>query len=437
MTPLPNQRAIALIDGNNFYVSCERVFNPKLKKIPLVILSNNDGCIVSRSQEARDLGIPMGVPFFKTQHLIKSHGLQWLSSNYTLYGDMSARMMSLLAQFAPHQEIYSIDECFLDLSNMMPNDALLNYGRHIRHCIATHLGLPTCIGIGPSKTLAKLANHIAKKNNIFEGVFSWESLSVEEQVHWLKKITVNEVWGVGRQIHKHLQELDIHTVYDLQQANLELIRRRFSIVLARTVRELNGISCLDLEELHMTPRKQQIISSKSFGQPIQEFHLLEEAVTSFVCRAAEKLRSQQSVCHFVTVFVRTNPFAKNLPQYSNQVTIPLSIASNDSRRLAKAATFGLRHIYDDRFIYKKAGVILSDLRDAKHHQADLFTHMNHQKSQQLMQVMDHLNQLYGANTIALASSGALAGNAHFWRMRANHKSPKFTTHWHEIPIAIA
>ena len=433
MFPLPASRAIALIDGNNFYVSCERVFNPKLGDKPLVILSNNDGCIVSRSQEARDLGIPMGMPFFKAQHFVKSHGLQWLSSNYTLYGDMSARMMNVLGEFSPHQEIYSIDECFLDLSNMMPNSELIEYGKSIKNRIYQYLGLPTCVGIGPSKTLAKLANHIAKKNKEFNGVFAWATLSNEEQISWFKKITVNEIWGVGRRIHASLQQMGIETVYDLAQSNPEMIRRRFSVVMARTVAELQGTSCLAMSELEETARKQQIISSKSFGHGIEELEHLQEAVASYICRAAEKLRAQNSVCGYVTVFVRTNPFAPNQKQYRNQITIPLSIASADSRRLTRAAFYGLDRIYRKGFIYKKAGVILSDISPVEQYQDDLFTKIDQEKSTQIMQTMDALNHLYGANTLMLASTGATLNNPRHWRMRANHKSQRFTTRWNEIP----
>jgi DNA polymerase V len=435
MQLLPSDRAIALVDGNNFYVSCERVFNPKLIGKPLVILSNNDGCIVSRSQEARNLDIPMGMPFFKAKHLVKSHGLQWLSSNYTLYGDMSARMMGVLSEFSPEQEIYSIDECFLDLSKMMPNEDLVTYGKTIKERVHQYLGLPTCVGIGSTKTLAKLANHIAKKNPSFGGVFAWAALNAQEQTAWLKKIAVGEIWGVGRRINESLKEMGITTVYELACANPEMIRRRFSVVLARTVAELQGISCLAISDLEDMPRKQQIISSKSFGQPIQDLAPLQEAVASYICRAAEKLRAQDSVCHYVTVFVRTNPFAANQAQYRNQITIPLSIASADSRRLVKAALFGLSHIYQLGYTYKKAGVILSDIHSAQQHQEDLFTQINQQKSAQTMQTMDHLNHLFGANTIILASTGATKKNSRFWRTRANYKSQRFTTRWDELPLA--
>ena len=434
---LPAHNAIALVDGNNFYVSCERVFNPALEKKPIVILSNNDGCIVSRSQEAKDLGIAMGLPFFKAKHLVKEHQLQCLSSNYTLYGDMSARMMTTLAEWAPEQEVYSIDECFLDLSHMMPSQALIPYGRQVREQVLQYLGLPTCVGIGPSKTLAKLANHIAKKNPQFQGVFAWASLSEQEQVTWLKQVAVSEVWGVGRKIAAHLQKMAIHTVYDLQQADGEMIRRRFSIVMARTVQELRGIACMAMADLEDTERKQQIISSKSFGTPIRDLVYLQEAAASYVCRAAEKLRRQNSVCHFVTVLIHTNPFQKNAPQYRNHITVPLSIGTSDSRRLIKAAHFGLNHIYRPDYFYKKVGIMLSDLRDSAHQQHDLFTQIDQVKSTQVMQTMDLLNQRFGSNTLTLAGTGANAANQPLWRMRANHKSQRFTTAWQEIPIAHA
>lgn len=433
MPTLPCERAIALVDGNNFYVSCERVFNPHLIGQPLVILSNNDGCIVSRSQEARDLGIPMGLPFFKAKPLVERHGLQWLSSNYTLYGDMSARMMNVLAEFSPEQEIYSIDECFLDLSKMMPQQALISYGKNIKERVYQYLGLPTCVGIGPSKTLAKLANHIAKKNAQFGGVFAWAALDSTEQNYWLQKIAVAEVWGVGQRIHESLVAMGIQTVYDLAQANPEMIRRRFSVVLARTVAELQGVSCLAMSDLEETPRKQQIISSKSFGQGITELTHLQEAVASYICRAAEKLRHQNSVCQYVTVFIRTNPFAQKDKPYRNQITIPLSIATADSRRLIRAAFFGLERIFRAGFVYKKAGVILSDLHLAAHQQEDLFTQIDQEKSAQVMRTMDAINHLYGAHTLSLASTGSTLRNPRNWRMRANHKSQRFTTRWNEIP----
>lgn len=436
-TIFPIEKAIALVDGNNFYVSCERVFNPSLENKSLVILSNNDGCIVSRSQEAKDLGIGMGVPFFKVKPLIAKNKLQWLSSNYTLYGDMSARMMATLAEFAPEQEIYSIDECFLNLSEVLAPQEHIAYGKKIRARVQQYLGLPTCVGVGPSKTLAKLANHIAKKNHQFEGVFAWASLNLSEQIYWLQKIAVGEVWGVGRKIGAHLEQMGILSVYDLQQADSEMIRRRFSVVMARTVNELKGISCIAMEDLVDTERKQQIISSKSFGTPVRELAYLQEATASYVSRAAEKLRLQNSVCHYVTVFIRTNPFKSEEPQYRNQITVPLSIASSDSRRLIKAALFGLQQIYRTDFTYKKVGIILSDLRDANHHQNDLFTQIDQAKSHQVMQTMDLLNQRFGANTLAIAGTGIMASGNQHWRMRANHKSQRFTTCWQEIPVARA
>ncbi len=437
MMLFPTEKAIALIDGNNFYVSCERVFNPSLENKCLVILSNNDGCIVSRSQEAKNLGVGMGVPLFKVKHLMTKHQLQWLSSNYTLYGDMSARMMATLAEFSPEQEIYSIDECFLNLSDVIPVQEQVPYGKKMRARVQQYLGLPTCVGIGPSKTLAKLANHIAKKNQQFEGVFAWASLTPTEQIYWLQQVAVGEVWGVGRKIGANLEKMGIQTVYDLQQADSETIRRRFSVVMARTVNELKGISCIAMTDIADSERKQQIISSKSFGKPIHELGYLEEATASYVSRAAEKLRLQKSVCHYVTVFIHTNPFKPQEPQYRNQITIPLSIASADSRRLIKAALFGLHQIYRTDFAYKKVGVILSDFRDATHHQNDLFTQIDETKSHQVMQTMDLLNKRFGANTLAIAGTGIQAGNNQPWRMRANHKSKRFTTCWQEIPIARA
>ncbi|NDH56303.1 MAG: Y-family DNA polymerase [Burkholderiaceae bacterium] len=339
----------ALVDGNNFYVSCERVFNPRLEGKPVVVLSNNDGCIVARSQEARALGIRMGAPFFEAKHLMHSHGLIWLSSNYTLYGDMSARLMALLSEFTPHQEIYSIDECFLDLTGI-PND-LVAHAHRMRKRIKQYLGLPTCVGIGHSKTLAKLANHIAKKRLHYQGVFSWSHCNRLEADALMADIDIGEVWGVGRRLKIQLEQFGMRSVCDLKYAQTSLIRKRFGVVLERTVHELNGISCLDLEDTQAERlvRKHQIISSKSFGKPVHQLHELQEAVVSYASRAAEKLRQQRSFCSHLLVYLRTNPFAEQTPQYTNSITIPLLVGSDDTREFAKLAALGIEKIYRSGF----------------------------------------------------------------------------------------
>lgn len=434
---MSTQKQIALVDGNNFYVSCERVFNPKLKNRPIVILSNNDGCVVSRSQEAKALGIPMGVPFFKIKSLVNSHHLQWLSSNYTLYGDMSARMMTLLKDLADQQEIYSIDECFLDLSTL-PNDSLTKHAHHVRSTILQYLGLPTCVGIGSTKTLAKLANHIAKKNPQFEGVFSWHAYRPQEQETWMANIEIGEVWGIGRKLSEQLKALGIQTVADFKNTDPSLIRQHFSVVLARTQAELHGISCLDLESLHefeTEMRKAQIVCSRSFGSGVSNLDQLKEAVANHVSRAAEKLRAQNSHCSWITVFLQTNRFANPRTDYHYDGGIPLPFPTSDSRELTKAAFHILEKIVRPQHIYKKAGVIISKISEKQNLQNDLFNTSNRERSEKLMQTIDQLNQLYGSNTLSLASTHHSSRS--IWRMRSNRKSPHYTTDWEQIPLAKA
>ena len=423
----------ALIDANNFYVSCERVFNPQLEKRPVVVLSNNDGCIVARSQEAKDLGIGMGVPFFQAKHLIQSHGLIWFSSNYTLYGDMSARMMALLASFAPRQEIYSIDECFLDLTGMH-RDAV-SYGQTIRRCTRRYLGLPTSVGIGKTKTLAKLANHLAKKRAQYGGVFDWQACEPLVEDCLMAQIDIGEIWGVGKRLRMQLRAMGITTCRDLKYAQVSLIRQRFGVVLERTVAELNGLACLALEDPQTSggKPKQQIISSKSFGQAITTLTDLSAAVSSYTARAAEKLRQQDSICSHLVVFIQTNSYADHQKRYANSITLPLIVASNDTRRLSQVALMGIEKIYRLGYRYKKAGVILLGLHPATQQQGNLFVADQHQGASKVMHVMDHLNQKYGANTLSLAGAGLQP----HWRMQAAQRTPNYTTAWDEIAPAYA
>jgi DNA polymerase V len=417
---------IALVDGNNFYVSCERVFNPAFENRPVVVLSNNDGCVVSRSDEAKALGIRMGVPFFEIRSLVKSHGLVWLSSNYALYGDMSARMMALLGEFAPRQEIYSIDECFLDFSGMSGDAS--DCGRKIRQRIRQSLGITTCTGIGASKTLAKLANHVAKTRRQYGGVFDWAMLPAVAQATLMDELDAGEVWGVGRRLVLQLQAMRIRTVHDLRRASPALMRRRFSVVMERIVAELNGESCLDLEDV--AARKTQILASRSFGQPVTALQELREAVMSYVIRAAERLRAQRSACTQVTVFMHTSKFCTDTPQYSPATLVPLSVATDDTRRLCAAARFGLERIYRPGYQYKKAGVMLTGLQPAASTQADLFSGYERPRATRLMAAMDSINSIYGMNTATFAG----AGIAQPWRMQSARRSPRYTTRWEELPV---
>ncbi len=420
----------ALIDCNNFYVSCERVFQPKLVNTPIVVLSNNDGCIVSRSSEVKALGVRMGEPWFKLDRFAKQHGIVAFSSNYTLYGDLSARVMSVLSSFAPRQEIYSIDECFLDLDGYAP-PLLSTYGQRMRQTIMRDVGIPVCVGIADTKTLAKLANHCAKKGFAGkEGVCNFGQLSVAQLSTLFSSIPVSEIWGVGRRITEKLLTMNIKTVEDLRLSNPDRVRRQFSVVMERTVQELNGLSCLALEEI-VKPR-QQIIVSRSFGSMITGYDELSESVAYFTTRAAEKLRKDGSVASRVGVFIYTSPFKEKMPQYDGSITVPLDNPSDDTMVLIGAALVGLNNIYLEGFHYKKSGVMLLGLQGKGMVQATLFDDEDKiEKSRNLMSTMDAINKKMGKGSITLAASGKRQG----WAMRRNRHSQNFTTDWNELMVA--
>lgn len=423
--------SIALVDCNNFFVSCERVFQPRLEGRPVVVLSNNDGCVVARSQEVRDLGVKMAVPWFQIRELAERHGIIAFSSNYTLYADMSNRVMSLLADFSPQQEIYSIDECFLDLSGFKHLDYSA-YGQRIRATIKQQVGLPVCVGIGASKTLAKLANHVAKKRPSYAGVCDFSALDAATLDALLGTIEVREVWGVGARIAARLIDMGITTVRDLKHAPPKMIRSQFSVVLERTVAELNGEACLTLEEI--APPKQQIMSSRSFGEYVYTLEELAQAVVSYTTRAAEKLRRQASLAGAIQVYIRTNPFKANAPQYQRGMLVPLPTPSDDTRQLARAALFGLRRLYRPGFAYQKAGVVLSELIPIMQRPRTLFDDSAAQaRSQSLMRVMDGINHIMGEHTVHLLGEGLEKS----WQMRRGRKTPNYTTRFDEIAIARA
>lgn len=421
-------RAMALIDVNNFYVSCERVFNPKLKNKPVVVLSNNDGCAISRSNEAKALGVVMGAPWFKMQDLVKQHGIIGLSSNYALYADMSNRVMTTLNDFSPNQEVYSIDECFLDLTGF--NRDLKEYGQEMRGRILKWTGLPVCVGVGSTKTLAKLANHIAKKQSQFDGVFNLNQLTQDELNKVFSNIEVGEVWGVGRRLASKLKVLGINTVLDLKQADPEYLRGQFSVVMAKTVSELNGTVCIEPEEI--APSRKQILSSRSFGHTVRDFNSLAESITLYMSRAAEKLRKQNSFAGSVHVYIRTSPFKLDEPHYSNGMTIPMPSPTDDSRQLVKISLWALKRIYRPGFNYAKAGVMLSEIVPKAGIQNDLFSQpVSNQKSEALMSAMDAINHKMGRESVKLASEGFKRP----WKMRQGNKSPNFTTDWNEVLTA--
>lgn len=426
----------ALVDCNNFYASCEKLFDPKLKDRPVVVLSNNDGCVVARSAEVKALGIPMGVPWFQIQAEARRYGIVAFSSNYALYADMSNRVVEVLSDFSPNLEVYSIDESFLDLSGMsMRTESLAAYGVEIRQRVADWLGLAVCVGIAPTKTLAKLANHCAKKGLAgADGVCDFTTLSPGALSHLFARIEVGEVWGVGRQIKARLAAMGIQTVRQLRDADAETIRARFSVVLERTVCELRGESCLDLQEV--VPDKQQIMSSRSFGTLVYERADLEEAVASYIAKAAEKLRAQDSLAGGVQVYIRTNVFKPEVPQYQKGVTVPLPEATADTRVLTQWAIRILRRIYRPGFGYHKAGVMLLDLVPAAKRQLALFDSQGgagDARSGKLMAVLDDINQRYGRQSLRLAAEGVERS----WQMRRGNLSPGYTTSWDGLPVARA
>ena len=421
-------RSIALIDVNNFYVSCERVFNPKLVGKPVVVLSNNDGCAVARSNEAKALGVPMGAPWFKLKDLARQHGIIGLSSNYALYADMSNRVMSILREYSPDQEVYSIDESFLDLTGFKSRD-LIKYGQHMRKRILRWTGLPVCVGIGSTKTLAKLANHCAKKQSVFNSVCNLNALSNNEIDLLLSQIDVGEIWGIGRKLAPKLQALGINSVLDLKRASPERLRQQFSVVMEKTVHELNGTVCIDLEDI--APPKQQIMSSRSFGQSVQDYNSLAESITLYVSTAAVKLRQQQSLTGSVYVYIATSPFKLDEKQYSNGIRIPLPSPTDDTRLLANIALWALKQIYRPNYCYAKAGVVLSELVTRQHLQNDLFARLP--SSDALMSVMDGINRKMGKESIKLASEGFVRP----WRMKQGNKSLSYTTKWGELPVVYA
>ena len=446
----------ALIDANSFYASCEAVFDPSLANRPVVVLSNNDGCIVAANKIAKSLnsefvdrngqsvsgykaarkGSMMFQPYFKVKPILDHHNAAVFSSNYTLYGDMSQRMHTLLGQMAVRQEIYSIDESFLEFTGLTSLYDLTEYGHKIKQRIMQYLGLPVAVGIGHSKTLAKLANHLAKKQDRFNGVLDLTALPEPVLNTMMKKVDVGEVWGVGKRIEAQLINNGIRTVFDLKQSDPKTIRKYFNVVLERTVRELNGESCLELETV-LNPKK-QIISSRAFGQLLEDYKSVELAVVNYTIRAAEKLRRQKGECQYITVFIQSNPF-RDMPQYKNAFTTTMIYPSDSSVLLVKLAKRALKKIWMPGYAYHKAGIILQEIHPKGPIQTDIFApspvYSGNPKQDKLMNVMDQLNQQYGRSSIYLASQGQPVKN--HWQMRRLKMSPHYTTRWDEIPLAYA
>ena len=421
----------ALVDVNNFYVSCERVFQPQFEQVPMVVLSNNDGCAVARSAEVKALDVKMGTPWFKMKELAREHGILALSSNYTLYGDMSNRATAVLRDFSPDIEVYSVDESFLRVESVAHlYGGVTAMGQQIRQRVKQWTGLPVCVGCGPTKTLAKIANHLAKKNPEFDGVCDLHAIPRPERLQWMSQLEVGEVWGVGKRIAKRLNAMGVGTVLDLRNAPIKEIRAQFGVVMERTCNELRGISCLELEDV--APPKKQIMSSRSFGWPVTTLDQLREAVASYVSRAAEKLRAQGSVSAAVHVYIQTNRFKESDLQYSEGLLVPLPDPTDDTRLLTSAATLGLGLIFKLGYQYKKAGIMLTLISDKARRQETLFDDpVQRAQSAKLMAAMDAINAEFGRDTMRIGATGTEKR----WAMRSENRSRRFTTRWDELPIA--
>lgn len=425
-------KCFALIDCNNFYVSCERVFNPKLKNQPVVVLSNNDGCIVARSNEVKKMGVGMGEPFFKFRQIIESNRVHVFSSNYTLYGDMSGRVMATISQFTPEAEIYSIDEAFLNMSgcdHLNGCDDLTAYARTIRATVMQWTGIPISIGIARTKTLAKVANRLAKKSRKTNGVLNLIDSHYLDQA--LQKIYVWDVWGIGKKHGQRLAEQGILTAKQLRDMSDVHIRKQMGILGVRLVHELRGISCIPMESV--PPPRKGIISSRSFGQKVTSVTELQEAVAAYVTEAARKLRSQQSAARLLTVFLMTNHFSKQDKQYSNRIILHLPVATNDTGELIHYAMVGIKKIFKKGYRYQKAGVMLDELIPDDQVQMHLFDRMHVERRQKLLRVIDRVNSTIGTRTLKYA----IQGTAQPWKMKSDLKSPHYTTSWKELPVATA
>ena len=415
----------ALCDVNSFYASCETVFRPDLKGRPVVVLSNNDGCVISRSPEAKPF-VKMGEPYFKQKDMFRRHGIIAFSSNYELYADMSNRVMTTLEELSPRCEIYSIDEAFCDLTGVRNCRDLTDFGREIRETVLRRTHLTVGVGIAQTKTLAKLANHAAKQwQRQTGGVMDLSNL--ERQRKLMALLPVDEVWGVGRRISKKLEAMGIKTVLQLADTDIRFIRKHFNVVLERTVRELRGEPCLGLEEF--APVKQEIVCSRSFGGRITEYHEMRQAICSYASRAAEKLRGEHQYCRFISAFVKTSPFALNEPYYGNSASVKLLTPTQDSRDIITAATKCLDAIWRDGYRYQKAGVMLGDFYSQGVAQLNLFDdNAPRRGSEKLMEVLDHLNAKDGRGTLYFAGQGIQTA----WQMKREMLSPRYTTRYSDL-----
>ena len=419
---------LALVDCDNFYASCERLFRPDLRKKPIVVLSNNDGCVIARSKEAKAMGIKMGVPWFQIKKAYLAKGGQVFSSNFALYGDLSNRVMHVLEGMVNNIEVYSIDEAFLDLRHIQNSNHAYEFGIHCRNIVDQWVGIPVRIGIGPTKTLAKIASHVAKKKIGGTGVFCLhESLQIE---HVLKHLPINEIWGIGRNLSRRLNDLSIYSSYDLMKMDTRLIRSKFSVVLERTVRELRGEQCLAVQN-DREPKK-QIIVSRSFRERTGDFDQLKPLISNFAVRAGEKLRHEGQKCSQVSVLIATSPFSKQA-QYRGFHSIQFSNPVNDTRSILAGANQALQDCFRQGYAYAKAGVLLSQFSHSSVIQRSLFDDLHksfyQKQNEDLMRCIDSMN----AEGVQVYYASQCPGQV--LPMNKKMMSPKYTTSWLELPTA--
>ena len=420
-----NNEIFALVDCNNFYVSCERIFNPKLINKPVVVLSNNDGCFISRSNEAKALGIPMGAPYFEYAEICKTNNICVLSSNYRLYGEISNRIMNLLKEINPNIEVYSIDEAFLKLCQLPERD-LLNYCHIIHSKIKQYIGVPVSIGIARTKTLAKVANHYAKHNKT--PVFSLLSNNICNSI--LKDFDIKDLWGIGENLNIKLKALGINNAEQLKDFNSSVIRNKFGIVVEKTVQELKGLPCIDLETIQKN--KKNIVTARSFGKSLTELSEIEEALSNYTATACAKMRKQNSKLQGICIFIVTNWHLKDQEFYKNSVSYYFDLATDNTIQIIKAAKICLSKIYKRNYKYKKVGIILLNLIDNTLEQYSLLSSIDYEKKNSvLMNTIDSINNKCGKNTVFIASQGV----ERQWRMRAENKSPNFIGDWQQLITA--
>jgi len=420
---LYNNNKIALVDCNSFYVSCERLFNPSINKKPVVVLSSNDGCVISRSTEAKTLGIKMSEPYFKVKKIVKENDVRIFSTNFALYGDISRRVMKTLRQFSPQMEIYSIDEAFLNLSSVK-NENLLEHAYKIRKTILKWTGIPTSIGVASTKTLSKAANYIAKKEK--SGVI--DLINSKKTDELLSEIKINDVWGVGKQLTKFYIKNGINTAYDLKKTHNGWVKKNTNVFGSRTAMELRGFPCISLEP--QEEKRKNCCVSRSFGRKVTKLEELSEAVTTHCLNAAEKIRLNKQTVKKITVFIRTSPFQIGNNYYANSKDVDLPIRTNDSIMLIKQALIALKSIYKKGYRYQKTGIIFSNLKDSDIYKKNLFSEINNdEKRIKLMQAIDHTNTRYGRNSLSIAQAGLKKK----WNVKKQHASKIDTSCFNFLP----